>query len=155
MPSAGWPARVASVMHRVGWGTAQALAEVLRTTHTGTVIHTAYLERLNAPFRRALAPLGRRGRAIAPLASTLTAGMYWVGCAYHFCGSHRSLRGRTGEGASRPWRECTPAMAAGLTPSWTLAELLRYQVPLSLGVPPQRRGRPPKRIHPPLMAGAT
>jgi hypothetical protein len=150
--------RVVSVVHRVVRGTAevskpQAIAEVLRKTRTGTVINTAYIERLNATFRSALAPLARRGRAIAHLASTLTAGMYWVGCAYNFCWSHRSLRWRAGEGACRQWRECTPAMAAGLTDHpWTMAELLRYQVPPPPWVPPKRRGRPPKRIQPPLMA---
>jgi hypothetical protein len=54
--------RVVSVVHRVVRGTAevskpQAIAEVLRKTRTGTVINTAYIERLNATFRSALAPL--------------------------------------------------------------------------------------------------
>jgi hypothetical protein len=58
--------RVVSVVHRVVRGTAevskpQAIAEVLRKTRTGTVINTAYIERLNATFRSALAPLARRG----------------------------------------------------------------------------------------------
>jgi hypothetical protein len=148
--------RVVGVVHRVVRGTPQAIAEVLSKTRTGTVINTAYIERLNATFRSALAPLVRRGRAIAHLQSTLTAGMYLVGCAYHFCWCHRSLRWRACEGASRQWLERTPAMAAGLTDHpWTMAELLRYQVPLPPWVPPKRRGRPLGRIQSSLIAGMT
>jgi transposase-like protein len=148
--------RVVGVVHRVVRGTAEAIAEVLSKTRTGTVINTAYIERLNATFRSALAPLVRRGRAIAHLQSTLTAGMYLVGCAYNFCWCHRSLRWRAGEGASRQWLERTPAMAAGLTDHpWSMTELLRYQVPLSPWVPPKRQRRPLGRIQPSLMAGAT
>jgi transposase-like protein len=148
--------RVVEVVHRVARGTAQAIAEVLRKTRTGTVINTAYIERLNATFRSALAPLVRRGRAIAHIETTLTAGMYLVGCAYNFCWCHRSLRWRAGEGGSRQWLGRTPAMAAGITDHpWSMAELLRYQVPLPPWVPPKQRRRPPGRIQPPLMAGAT
>jgi hypothetical protein len=148
--------RVVGVVHRVVRGTAQAITEVLRRTHTGTVINTAYIERLNATFRSALAPLVRRGRAIAHLETTLTAGMCLVGCAYNFCWCHRSLRWRADAGASRQWLERTPAMAAGLTDHpWTMAELLRYQVPLPPWVPPKRRRRPPGLIQSLLVAGAT
>jgi transposase-like protein len=148
--------RMVGVVHRVVRGTAQAIAEVLSRTRTGTVINTAYIERLNATFRSALAPLVRRGRAIAHQQSTLTAGMYLVGCAYNFCWCHRSLRWRAGEGASRQWLGRTPAMAAGLTDHpWSMTELLRYQVPLSPWVPPKRQRRPLGRIQPSLMAGAT
>ena len=148
--------RVVSVVHRVVRGTVQAIAEVLSQTRTGTVINTAYIERLNATFRSALAPLVRRGRAIAHLETTLTAGMYLVGCAYNFCWSHGSLRLPAAQGSARLWSERTPAMAAGLTDHpWTMAELLRYQIPLPPWEPPKRRGRPPKPVQPLLMAGAT
>jgi len=86
-------------------GTPQAMAELLSKTRTGTVINTAYIERLNATFRSALAPLARRGRAIAHLATTLTAGMDLVGCAYNFCWCHRSLRLPAAQGSARLWRE--------------------------------------------------
>ena len=45
-------------------GTAAAITPRLLATGTGTGIHTAYIERLNATFRSALAPLVRRGRAL-------------------------------------------------------------------------------------------
>jgi transposase-like protein len=147
--------RVVSVERRVVRGTEQAIATVLASTHTGTGINTAYIERLNATFRASLAPLVRRGRAIAHTEAVLTAGMWLVGCAYNFCWLHDSLRLRAPAGACWKWQERTPAMAAGLTNHrWTMRELLSYQMPLPVGVAPKRRGRPPKRALQPVMAVA-
>lgn len=77
--------RVVSVVRRVVRGTAEAIAAVLARTGGGTGINTASIERLNATFRSALAPLVRRGRALAHKEAVLTAGMSLVGCAYNFC----------------------------------------------------------------------
>jgi transposase-like protein len=138
--------RVTSVEHRVVMGAAEAIDAALGATGGGTVINTAYIERLNATFRSALAPLVRRGRAIAHQPAVLTAGMWLVGCAYNFCWPHASLRRAAPRGAPLKWQERTPAMAAGLTDHcWTLRELLSYPIPLPAWVPPKRRGRPPKR----------
>src|SRR5512135_3250495 len=71
-------------------GTAGAIAAVLLATGTGTMINTAYIERLNATFRAASTPLTRRGRAIARTETTLQAGMFLVGCAYNFCWEHET-----------------------------------------------------------------
>ena len=147
--------RVVRVERRVVRGTKKAIGAVLAATHTGTGINTAYIERLNATFRASLAPLVRRGRAIAHTEAVLTAGMWLVGCAYNFCWLHDSLRVASPAGACWKWQECTPAMAAGLTNHrWTMRELLRYQVPLPAWVAPKRRGRPPKRALQPAMAVA-
>jgi transposase-like protein len=147
--------RVVSVERRVVWGTEAAIAAVLATTHSGTGIHTAYIERLNATFRASLAPLVRRGRAIAHTEAILTAGMWLVGCAYNFCWLHQSLRVAAPAGAPWKWQERTPAMAAGLTEHrWTMRELRCDQVPLPTWVVPKRRGRPPKRALHPVMAAA-
>ena len=136
---------VASVEQRVVRGTAAAIEAVLTATATGTAINTAYSERLNATFRSCLAPLARRGRAIARTDRLLTAGMWLVGSAYNFCWAHDSLRLAAPAGAGRKWIERTPAMAAGLSDHrWTMGELLHYQVPLPAWLPPKRRGRPPK-----------
>jgi transposase-like protein len=137
--------RVVSVERRVVQGTAEAVAAVLAASGS-TGINTAYIERLNATFRASLAPLVRRGRAIAHTEAALTAGMWLVGCAYNFCWLHESLRLAAPIGASWKWQERTPAMAAGLTDRrWTMRELLRYQVPLPPWVAPKRWGRPPTR----------
>ena len=84
-------------------------------------------------FRSALAPLARRGLALAHTEAVLTTGMYSLGCAYNFCWYHDSLQLAAPENAPRKWRERTPAMAAGLTDHrWTLPErlLLKPSVPL-------------------------
>ena len=146
--------RVVKVAHRVVRGTPQAIAKVLNATG-GTVINTAYIERLNATFRSALTALVRRGRALAHKEAVLTAGMYLVGCAYNFCWAHDSLRLAAPENAPRKWQERTPAMAAGLTDHcWTLRELLLFRVPLPAWVAPKRQGRPPKLKPQPKMAMA-
>ena len=141
--------RVIGVRPRVVEGTAAAITIALTATKSGTVINTAYIERLNATFRSRLAPLVRRGRAIARTEATLTAGMWLVGCAYNFCWSHDSLRLAAPAGAGRRWQERTPAMAAGLADQpWTMRELLHYQVPPPVCQAPTRRGRPPKTAPP-------
>jgi len=147
--------RVVGVRRRVVRGTPEAVATVLAATASGTTINTADIERLNATFRSCLAPLIRRGRALAHQPGMLTAGMYLVGCAYNLCRTHRSLRLAAPRGTDHRWVERTPAMAAGLTDHrWTMADLLRYQVPVPLWVAPKRRGRPPKRRETPALAGA-
>ena len=144
---------VVGVTRRVVRGTLDGIEAVLTATATGTVINTAYIERLNATFRAHLAPLARRGRAIARTEAALTAGMWLVGTAYNFCWSHDSLRQCAPDDALPKWHQRTPAMAAGLADHpWTLTELLRFQIPLPRSAPPKRRGRPPK--HPPLGAAA-
>jgi transposase-like protein len=144
--------RVVSVEHRVVQGTLEAIAARLVASGGGTSINTAYIERLNATFRSALAPLVRRGRAIARTEAVLTAGMWLVGCAYNLCWLHTSLRLAAPRGANWKWQERTPAMAAGLTDHrWTMRDLLRYQVPLPAWVAPKRRGRPPKRAQQPAL----
>jgi hypothetical protein len=135
--------RVVSVRRRAVQGTVAAIRAVLAATHSGTDINPAYIERLNATFRSSLAPLARRGRAIALPEAVLTAGMYLVGCAYNFCWVHASLRQLAPDGARRQWQERTPAMAAALTDHcWTMSEPLHYPVPMPIWGTPQRRGRP-------------
>jgi hypothetical protein len=148
--------RVKGVAQRAVRGTAEAILARLKAVGGGNQINTSYIERLNAAFRAHLAPLVRRGRALARRQATLTAGMYLVGCAYNLCWYHHSLRTPAPTGAPLKWRERTPAMAAGLTDHrWTMAELLHYQIPLPPRVAPKRRGRPPKAPpHPSLAVAA-
>ena len=138
---------VISTSQRVVRGTAEAIGTVLEATATGTGIHTSYIERLNATFRSHLAPLVRRGRAIAHTRATLEAGMWLVGTSYNLCWMHDSLRLEAPAGSDRTWCERTPAMAAGLTDHpWMLRDLLNYRVPLPAWVAPKQRGRPPKHL---------
>src|SRR3954453_4892713 len=143
---------VVGVTRRVVHGTPAGIEAVLTATAHGAVINAAYIERLNATFRAHLAPLTRRGRAIARTEAALTAGMWLVGTAYNFCWPHDSLRLLAPPDAPRKWDERTPAMAAGLADHpCTIGELLRFQIPLPRWVPPRRRRRPPKA---PLLGAA-
>jgi len=144
--------RLVDVTRRVVYGTAKAVADAIAATHGGTQINTSYIERLNATFRAALAPLTRRGRRLAHGAALLTSGMWLVGTAYNFCWPHTSLRFPALGG--RKWLERTPAMAAGLTDQvWTMEDVLRYRVlpAETLPSPPQKddigRTRTARREH--------
>ena len=119
--------RLVDVTRRVVFGTTEAVADAITATGGGTQINTSYIERLNATFRAALAPLTRRGRRLAHGTALLTSGMWLVGTAYNFCWPHTSLRLPALGG--RKWQERTPAMAAGLTDQvWTMEDVLRYRV---------------------------
>jgi transposase-like protein len=146
---------VISTSQRVVRGTAEAIGAVLEATATGMGIHTSYIERLNATFRSHLAPLVRRGRAIAHTVATLDAGMWLVGTSYNLIWTHDSLQVEAPASNGHLRLEQTPAMAAGLTDHpWTLRELLWYRVPPPAWVAPKRRGRPPKQVQPPPLRRA-
>lgn len=118
--------------------------QIARLLPKEQVLNTAYIERLNATFRASLCCLCRRTRALARHETTLTEGMYLVGCVYNFCTFHHSLRQEQRDG-SRKWRERTPAMAAGLTDTcWRVGDLLSYRVAPPPVVPKKRRGRKPQ-----------
>jgi hypothetical protein len=145
--------RVVSGERRVVRGTAAASAAVVAAAGGGTGINTADRERRNATCRAALAPLVRRGRAIAPTETLVTAGRWRVGCADHGCWRQESWRVAAPSGAPWQWQARTPALAAGLTHHrGTMPERLGSHVPLPAWVAPTRRGRPPTRDQQPAMA---
>src|SRR5512132_1575016 len=84
--------RVVDTQRRIVEGTPARVETLRRRSQGGGVINTAYIERLNATFRERLAPLARRGRALARHTLTLQHGMYLIGTVYHFCTPHASLR---------------------------------------------------------------
>jgi transposase-like protein len=132
--------RVIAVAQRLVQGTAADLATLLATTQGGSMLNTAYIERLNATFRARLALLTRRTRALARRPALLHAGLYLVGTIYNFCTAHASLTAAHGTPS-------TPAMAAGITDHcWTVAELLWHRVPPPRWAPPKKRGRRSKEV---------
>jgi hypothetical protein len=103
------------------------------------VIHTTSIARLNATFRARVAPLARRGRALARRPLTLEHGMSLLGTVSNFC----SLQARLGN-ANGPQ---TPAMVAGITDhGWTRHELLSCHVPPPRWTPPKQHGRPSRSL---------
>jgi transposase-like protein/IS1 family transposase len=106
--------KVVDVERRIVQGAAARVEKLRYRSQGDGVINTAYIERLNATFRKRLSSLTRRGRALARQTCTLRHGMYLIGTIYNFCTPHESLRlPKTAAGGA--CTERTPAMAAGIT----------------------------------------
>src|SRR5947199_5224267 len=101
--------RVVGITRRMAHGLLSQAEQLLQRSRGGTVLNTAFIERLNATFRQRLASLTRRSRHAARTLKTLETGMYLIGCTYNFCVVHHEL-----SKASHLLVPCTPAMAAGL-----------------------------------------
>lgn len=135
--------RVVDVVRRMAQGSAETAQALLRKSHGGQKLNTAFIERLNATFRSRLAALARRSRSLVRTDTTLHSTMYLIGSVYNFCTYHKSLRLPGVIGGKRLWLPRTPAMAAGIADHcWTVQELLSYRVPPAPWTPPKRRGRP-------------
>jgi transposase-like protein len=135
--------RVVDVTRRMAQGCFETAKALLESSHGGTKLNTAFIERLNATFRSRLAVLVRRSRALIRNPQTLQPLMFLMGCVYNFCTEHKSLRLKlwVGSHGSR-WVRRTPALAAGLTDHiWTVKELLLFQIPPPGWQPPKHRGR--------------
>jgi hypothetical protein len=137
---------ILTLTRRIVRGTPAFVAQQLARSHGGLLIHTAYIERLNATFRERLAVLTRRCRHAAKRQETLHTAMFLLGTLYNFCTPHHALRQPNFDQPHLPrWQQQTPAMASGLTDHvWSVHELLSFKIPPPPFVPPKRRGRPPK-----------
>lgn len=134
--------RVVEITRRMAQGMLDQAAKLLQLSGGGSVLNTAFIERLNGTFRERLASLTRKCRHATSRLQTLHTGMYLIGSTYNFCIVHQELRKAKHWGSA-----CTPAMASGLTAHvWSLDELLGYKVAPPPWVEPKRRGRPPKPV---------
>lgn len=130
--------RVVEITRRMTQGTIERAEALLAQSKGGSVLNTAFIERLNATFRERLATLTRRCRHAAHRMEALETGMYLIGCMYNFCVVHDELSSSKHFGAPT-----TPAMAAGLTARrWSVKEVLLFKVAPPAWVEPKRRGRP-------------
>ena len=140
--------QVVEVTRQMAHGLLEQAEQLLQLSGGGSVLNTAFIERLNGTMRERLASLTRKSRHAASRIQTLHTGMYLIGCTYNFCFAHQDLS------KAKHWgRTCTPAMASGLTDHvWSVCELLQYKVAPSPWVEPKRRGRPRKEAgaNPPL-----
>ena len=134
--------RVVEVEWRIVEGTPVRVETLRRRWQGPGVINTAYIERLHATFRERLAPLTRRGRALARRTLTVQHGMSLIGTVSNFCTPHGSLR-LPGPTARASGIVRTAAMATGITDHcWSVQALVSYPVPLPHWTPPKQRGRP-------------
>src|SRR5258707_6238914 len=130
--------RVVEITRKMAHGLLEQAERLLHLSSGGSVLNTAFIERLNGTFRERLASLTRKSRHAASRMQALHTGMYLIGCTYNFCCAHQEL-----SKANHWGRACTPAMASGLTDHvWSICEVLRYKVAPSPCVEPKRRGRP-------------
>jgi transposase-like protein/IS1 family transposase len=129
--------RVVEIIRHMTQGSFERAEALLAQSKGGSVLNTAFIERLNATFRERLATLTRRCRHAAHRLEALETGMYLIGCVYNLCVVHDELSSSKHLGSA-----CTPAMAAGLTNRvWSVKEVLTFQVAPAPWVEPKRRGR--------------
>jgi transposase-like protein/IS1 family transposase len=142
--------RVVEITRKLVQGTLEQAQVLLSASHGGTVLNTAFIERLNATMRQRLASLTRKCRHAARRLAGLESGMWLLGCTYNLCWPHHELSRQ----ATKAQQGCgevllTPAMATGLTDHiWSLEELLSYRVAPAPWMAPKRRGRPTKQTEP-------
>ena len=141
---------VVEVVRRMTQGGLEAAEKLLSASKGGTVLNTAFIERLNGTFRQRMACLTRRCRHAARQIASLDAGMWLVGCTYNFCFPHHELSRRLAKTQGRGTDALiTPAMASGLTDHiWSIRELLFYRIPPSAWIAPKKRKYKKKSLKP-------
>ena len=133
--------RVVEVTRKMTLGVLEQASRLLQASQGGTVLNTAFIERLNGTMRERLAALTRKCRYAARRLEALSNGMYLIGCTYNVCWPHHELSKTSHMGCA-----CTPAMASGLTDHiWSVGEVLTYKVAPAPWVELKRRGRPRTR----------
>jgi IS1 family transposase len=139
--------RVVQVTRQMALGTLKYAQALLAASQGGTVLNTAFIERLNGTMRERLASLTRKCRHAARRLTALESGMWLLGCTYNWCWPHHELSRRAAKAQGKPGEVLlTPAMASGLTDHiWSLQELLSYRVAPAPWMAPKRRGRPAKQ----------
>jgi transposase-like protein/IS1 family transposase len=138
--------RVVEITRKMVQGTLEQAQVLLAASGGGTVLNTAFIERLNGTIRQRLASLTRKCRHAARRLAALESGMWLLGCTYNLCWPHHELSRRAAKVQGiRSEVLLTPAMASGLTDHvWSLQDLLSYRVAPLPWVAPKRRGRPKK-----------
>ncbi len=133
--------RVVEITRRMTQGALSSAEKLLQRSRGGTVLNTAFIERLNGTMRERLASLTRTCRHAAHRLHALETGMYLLGCTYNVCFAHHEL-----SSAKHFGFPCTPAMASGITDHlWSIGELLTFHIAPTPWVEPKRRGRPRSR----------
>src|SRR3989440_4065809 len=105
--------RVVEVTRKMAHGLLHQAEQLLQFSDGGSLLNTAFIERLNGTFRERLASLTRKSRHAALRIQALHTGMYLIGCTYNFCCAHQELS------QAKHWgRACTPAMESRLDGSY-------------------------------------
>jgi IS1 family transposase len=83
--------RVVQIRRHMAHGFLFKAEQLLRASQGGSVLNTAFIERLNGTFRERLASLTRKCRHAARRLRALETGMYLIGCTYNFCFVYHEL----------------------------------------------------------------
>jgi len=83
--------RVVEITRRMVQGTLEQAQKLLQESQGGSVLNTAFIERLNGTIRQRLASLTRKCRHAARRLEALEMGMYLLGCTYNFCWPVRTV----------------------------------------------------------------
>jgi len=142
--------RVVDITRKVVQGTLEQAQRLLEASCGGTVLNTAFIERLNGTMRQRLASLTRQCRHAARRLTALESGMWLLGCTYNLCWPHHELSRREASAQGKRGEVLlTPAMASGLTNHvWSMWELLSYRVAPPPWLAPKPRRRTTKQTEP-------
>jgi transposase-like protein/IS1 family transposase len=83
--------RVVEITRRMVKGSLQHAQALLASSQGGSMLNTAFIERLNGTMRQRLASLTRKCRHAARRLAALENGMWLLGCTYNFCWPVRSV----------------------------------------------------------------
>lgn len=137
--------RVVEITRRMTQGLLSSAEKLVQQSRGGTVLNTAFIERLNATMRERLASLTRKCRHAAPRVQALETGMYLLGCTYNLCFPHHEL-----SHAKHFGFPCTPAMASRITDHiWSIGEVVTYKLAPALWIEPKRVRK--KALHDPAL----
>jgi len=102
------------------------IRNALRALNLSGRINTAFVERGNLTFINLIASLHRRNWSLLWHRTTLDHHFTWFCTVYHFVRPHMALADPSING--RTFKQCSPAIAAGLTDHiWTIADLLTWR----------------------------
>src|SRR5260370_3660522 len=83
--------RVVEITRKMVQGTLEQAQVLLSASHGGTVLNTAFIERLHVTIRQRLASLTRKYLHAARCLAALESGMWLLGCTYNLCWPHHEL----------------------------------------------------------------
>src|SRR3989454_7218611 len=117
--------RVVEITRKMVQGTLEQAQALLSASGGGTVLNTAFIERLNGTIRQRLASLTRKCRHAARRLAALESGMWLLGCTYNLCWPHHELSRQEALAHERRGEVLlTKALASGLTDHiWSIQEL--------------------------------
>jgi hypothetical protein len=111
--------------------------QILSQAGVGSIINTAFIERLNLAIRQHVSALGRKVLSLAKTKAGLEVQLHLCQSYHNFCLPNSSLRlplpqpqPTRGNGSPKKWQQRTPAMAAGIMDHiWRMEEILLFKPP--------------------------